>query len=186
MPFDNVRLVVFLWVTAWLAYVSRASLLVPRSHGFYRFLAWEAILALALLNVDGWFREPFSWHQLISWFLLMASLLLVIYGALLLRHVGRPSSQRDDLPLFLFEKTTNLVTVGAYRYIRHPMYSSLLFLAWGIFFKAPSWIGGLLALASTLSLVIAARMEEVENVHFFGDVYREYMKRTKMFIPFLF
>ena len=113
MPFDNVRLVVFLWVTAWLAYVSRASLLVPRSHGFYRFLAWEAILALALLNVDGWFREPFSWHQLISWFLLMASLLLVIYGALLLRHVGRPSSQRDDLPLFLFEKTTNLVTVGA-------------------------------------------------------------------------
>ena len=66
------------------------------------------------------------------------------------------------------------------------MYSSLLFLAWGIFFKAPSWIGGLLALASTLSLVIAARMEEVENVHFFGDVYREYMKRTKMFIPFLF
>jgi protein-S-isoprenylcysteine O-methyltransferase Ste14 len=47
------------------------------------------------------------------------------------------------------EKTTILVTTGAYRYIRHPLYSSLLFLAWGIFFKAPSWPGGLLALAAT-------------------------------------
>jgi protein-S-isoprenylcysteine O-methyltransferase Ste14 len=186
MSLDSIRVVVFLWVTVWFAYVSRASLAVPHSHGFYRFLAWEAILALALLNVDGWFHEPFSWHQLISWLLLIVSLFLVIYGVLLLRYIGRPSSQRDDPPLFVFEKTTNLVTVGVYRYIRHPMYSSLLFLAWGIFFKAPSWVGGLLALASTLFLVTAARIEEAENMGFFGEGYREYMRRTKMFIPFLF
>jgi pimeloyl-ACP methyl ester carboxylesterase len=29
-------------------YVSRASLLAPRSHGFYRFFAWEMILALPI------------------------------------------------------------------------------------------------------------------------------------------
>jgi protein-S-isoprenylcysteine O-methyltransferase Ste14 len=166
--------------------VSRASLTVPRSHGFYRFFAWEAILALALLNIDVWFREPFSWHQLISWPLLAISAFLVIAGMRLLSQMGKPDVQRDDVPLVAFEKTTTLVTAGIYRYIRHPLYSSLLFLAWGIFFKGPSWPGGLLALAATLFLVAAARVEEAENVRFFGEAYREYMKQTKMFVPFLF
>jgi len=181
-----VKVVVFLAATAGLAYVSRASLLAPRSHGFYRFFAWEAILALVLLNVDAWFRDPFSWHQILSWFLLLVSLFLVLHGVHLLRRIGRPDKQRDDATLVGFERTSTLVTVGAYRYIRHPLYSSLLFLAWGVFFKAPSWIGALLASAATLFLVVTARMEEAENARFFGPAYEAYMKRSKMFVPYLF
>jgi protein-S-isoprenylcysteine O-methyltransferase Ste14 len=181
---------VFVLGTAGLVYVSRDSLLVGRSrfrpHGFYRFLAWEAILALGLLNLDVWFHDPFTWHQIISWCLLMASAFLVIYGAILLMQLGRQDPARDDVPLVSIEKTTTLVTVGIYRYIRHPMYSSLLFLAWGVFFKAPSWIGSLLAMAATLALVVTARVEEAEDIRFFGAAYEEYMKRTKRFIPFLF
>jgi hypothetical protein len=63
------RLIVFAVCSACLIYVSRASLRVPRSHGFYRFFAWEFILALILLNVDRWFHEPFSAHQIASWLL---------------------------------------------------------------------------------------------------------------------
>jgi protein-S-isoprenylcysteine O-methyltransferase Ste14 len=180
------RWVVFLLGTLGLAYVSRASLAAPRSHGFPRFFAWEAILALALLNVDVWFRGPLSWHQLISWSLLVIAAVLVIHGALLLRHMGKPDARRDETPLVGLEKTTALVTSGVYRYIRHPLYSSLLFLGWGIFFKAPSWPGGLLGLAATLFLVATARIEEAEDVRFFGEAYRQYMERTKRFIPFLF
>jgi protein-S-isoprenylcysteine O-methyltransferase Ste14 len=181
-----IKLLVFLVATVGLVYVSRASLVVPRSHGFYRFFAWVIILALALLNVDRWFHTPLSWHQLVSWFLLLVSLYLAVHGVRLLQLIGQPDAQRDETPMIGFEKTTTLVTVGAYRYIRHPLYSSLLFLAWGIFFKLPSWTGGLLALAATLFLVATARTEEAENVRFFGDVYREYMKRTRLFIPYLF
>jgi protein-S-isoprenylcysteine O-methyltransferase Ste14 len=169
-----------------LAYLSRASLAVPGSHGFFRFFAWLAILGLALLNVDVWFRAPASWHQLVSWPLLVFSAVLAIVGVRLLRQRGAPDARRDDVPLVAFEKTTTLVTTGAYRYIRHPLYSSLLFLAWGIFFKAPSWLGGLLALAATLFLVATARVEEAENLRYFGEQYKEYMQRTKMFVPFLF
>jgi protein-S-isoprenylcysteine O-methyltransferase Ste14 len=181
-----IKVACFLLGTGCLVYVSRASLAVPGSHGFYRFFAWEAILGLALLNIDVWFRDPFSWHQLISWPLLILSAFLVIAGVRLLRQRGKPDAQRDDVALVAFEKTTTLVTTGAYRYIRHPLYSSLLFLAWGIFFKAPSWLGGLLAVTATLSLVATARIEEAENQRFFGEVYRAYMKQTRMFIPFLF
>ena len=181
-----IKWIVFVVATAGIVYVSRASLLAPRSHGFYRFFAWEIILVLALVNLDHWFRDPFSWYQLISWPLLVISAFLLILGVRLLRQRGKPNPQRDDAPLVGLEKTTELVTTGIYRYIRHPLYSSLLFLAWGIFFKRPSWLGGLLALAATLLLVATARIEEAENIRYFGPSYEDYRQRSRMFIPFLF
>ena len=180
------KVVVFVLVTAGLVYVSRASLRDPRSHGFTRFLAWEVLLVLILLNVDAWFRDPFSWRQLISWCLLLVSLFLVIHGVWLLRRLGEPDEGRDDAGLVGFERTTKLVTAGAYRYIRHPLYSSLLFLGWGVFFKLPSPAGAVLALAAMLLLVVTARIEERENARYFGPAYDAYLKRTKMFVPFLF
>ena len=180
-----VKVALFVAGTLVLAYVSRTSLVSPCSHGFFRFFAWEAILALALLNVGVWFRDPFAWHQLVSWTMLLLSLFLVVHGVRLLRMIGLPDDQRDATSLVAFEKTTRLVTVGVYRYIRHPLYSSLLFLAWGIFLKDPSWPGGLLALAASLFLVATARAEEAEDLRFFGETYQEYMQETKMFIPFL-
>ena len=170
-----------------IAYLSRASLRTPRSHGFYRFFAWELILGLLLLNLPSWFKDPFSIHQIISWLLLIVSLVLVQHGVSLLRLIGKPDAQRqDDGTLLGIEKTSTLVKVGAYRYIRHPLYSSLLFLAWGAFFKSPSWVEGVLALAATAFLVATARVEEAENVRFFGEAYQTYMQQTKMFIPFVF
>jgi protein-S-isoprenylcysteine O-methyltransferase Ste14 len=179
-------LVVFVVGSAIIVYVSRASLLAPRSHGFYRFFAWETILALTVLNLDHWFDNPFAWHQLVSWFLLIVSLFPVIHGVRRLKQMGEQNAQRDDAPMLEFEKTTTIVTAGAYRYIRHPLYSSLLFLAWGVAFKVPSWLNGLLAVVVTLFLVATAKAEEVEDIRFFGAPYQEYMKKTKMFIPFLF
>jgi len=180
------KLIIFVVASTGIAYVSRASLRAPRSHGFYRFFAWELILALVLLNVDYWFRHPLSAHQIISWLMLILSAFLVVHGIHLLRKIGKPDNQRnEDGPTIGFEKTTALIITGAYKYIRHPLYSSLLFLAWGVFFKAPSWPGGILALAATIFLVATARVEEAENIRFFGPAYRAYMKHTKMFIPFL-
>lgn len=182
------KLILFLLATAGLGWVSRASLARPRSHGFCRFFAWEAIVALLLLVADSWFADPLSWHQLISWPLLTISAFLAIHAVYLLRRLGRPDTSddgHDDGVRIGFERTTSLVTAGVYRWIRHPLYSSLLFLAWGAFFKAPSWPGGLLAPAATLLLVATARAEEVENARFFGPAYEEYKRRTKMFIPFL-
>ncbi len=177
---------VFIAGSAVIVYVSRASLLAPRSHGFYRFFGWETILGLTVLNLERWFTHPFAWYQLVSWFLLIFSIFPVIHGVRLLRQMGKQNTQRNDSPMLEFEKTTTIVTAGAYRYIRHPLYSSLLFLAWGIAFKSPGWLNMLLALIATAFLVATARTEEAEDVRFFGSAYREYMQRTRMFIPFLF
>jgi len=180
------NLLVFILISFVIIYLSRVSLKKPDSHGFYRFFAWESILGIVFLNIDVWFVDPWSWHQLISWFLLVLSAFLIVQAVVLLRSRGKPDRIRSDAPLFELEKTTALVEVGAYRYIRHPMYSSLLCLAWGIYFKQPSWAGGFLAISTTVFLLLTAYTEEKENLRYFGAVYSAYMHRTKRFIPFIF
>lgn len=180
--------IIFLVVgTVFLLFVSRASLRAPRSHGFYRFFAWETMLILFLLNVTYWFVNPFAWYQMIAWVLLFLCIVPVVWGTILLRKHGKPVEKREDDPgLLAFEKTTSLVTSGIYRYIRHPLYSSLLLMAWGIFFKIPSLTGGALVAVATGFLFLTAQADEAECVKFFGTAYEEYMKTTKRFIPFLF
>jgi protein-S-isoprenylcysteine O-methyltransferase Ste14 len=177
---------IFLIASGGIIYISRASLRQPGSHGFYRFFAWECLLAMFLLNIAGWFANPWAWYQWVSWILLVISLYLVIQAILLLKQIGAQDARRSDAPMLTFEKTTRLVVIGAYRYIRHPLYASLLFLGWGMFFKSPSWGDGLLAVIVTLFLVATARAEEAENLRFFGAEYGDYMRKTRMFIPMLF
>ena len=179
--------IVFAIATILLVYISRTSLRQPSSHGFYRFFAWECILLLFLLNVEKWFLDPFSWHQLIAWTLLFACLIPLIFGVRSLRERGQPTEERSGDPsLLAFEKTSMLVTTGIYGYIRHPLYSSLLLLAWGIFFKGPNLTGVMLAFVATTFLIATARADEAECIRFFGTEYQEYMQKTRRFIPFLF
>lgn len=179
--------IVFSFLTLFLIYISRASLRSPRSHGFYRFFAWEFMLALFLLNEKFWFQNPFAWYQLIAWTLLIASLIPLAFGVSALRSRGKPTADRESDPsLLAFEKTTILVTSGIYKYIRHPLYSSLFLLTWGFFFKHFSVTGIVLAVTATVFLVFTAKADETECIQFFGPAYNDYMKKTKMFIPYLF
>ena len=180
------KLIAFGVLSVCLIYISWNSLRILRSHGFYRFFAWEIIVALFLLNMDVWFLNPFSWHQLVSWFLLIVCIIPLIFGVHSLTRQGKPSKHREAEPqLVAFEKTTHLVTTGIYHYIRHPLYCSLIFLVWGIFFKIPNCFGTLLAIAATSFLIATAKADETECIHFFGPAYEAYMKQTKMFVPFL-
>ncbi len=179
------KAVIFVFASVGITWVSWPSLKDPRVHGFYRFFAWEAILLLVLFNLNDWFVTPFAWHQLIAWTLLLISLCFVVAGFRLLQR-GQPDEARTDEALLGLEKTTVLVTSGLFAYIRHPLYSSLFFLAWGTFFKRPTLIGGALATMALIALTLTAKIEERENMAYFGDAYSEYMQRTKMFIPFVF
>lgn len=180
------KIILFGLATIGVTWVSRSSLRDVHSHGFYRFFAWEIILIMFLVNVNDWFVDPFGLRQIVSWSLLIVSLVLIYQGVQLFRRKGGLNQERNDPALVGIEKTTELVTTGVYHYIRHPFYSSLLFLGWGILMKNISWIGMLLAVTATILLIITARKEEIENIQYFGEQYREYMERTKMFVPFIF
>jgi protein-S-isoprenylcysteine O-methyltransferase Ste14 len=114
---------------------------------------------------------------------LSASIILAIHGFYLLREIGKPQGAVQGSSDLGFENTANLVIIGAYKYIRHPLYSSLLLIDWGAFFKHTTLLSGSLALGISAFLVATAKAEEKENMTRFGDEYSRYRKTTKMFIP---
>lgn len=171
--------------SAGLGWLSRKPLRQPGSHGFYRFFAWEAILGLVVLNRQEWGAFPDSAHQMAGAILLALSVILALTGLLTLRVFGKPDTRRDDGSFYEFEKTTQLVTGGIFSYIRHPMYTSLLALAWGAWLQDPGLLGALLAVLATIFLWVTARTDERECLAYFGPAYADYMRRTRRFIPFL-
>jgi protein-S-isoprenylcysteine O-methyltransferase Ste14 len=153
------------------------SIRARRFHGIARFFSFESIIILVQLNWRYWFFEPFSLNQIISWILLIGSIPLAVKGFRLLRIVGKPQGQ--------IENTTKLVTVGVYRYIRHPLYASLILVGFGVLFKQVSLWSIVLALVNLGAMILTARIEEGEMVRTFGTEYERYMRQTKMFIPYL-
>lgn len=179
------KVILFVALSIPVIFFSKQSLFDFSSHGFTRFYSWECILALFVINYEKWFKDPFSVRQLISWLLLIVSAWFVTEAAVRLRRARKPGIVRVDEKLFRFEKTTELVTEGIYSYIRHPMYSSLLLLAWGIWLKQPLAATLPLALLASWLLWITSKRDEQECLVWFGDSYREYMTRTKRLIPFV-
>jgi protein-S-isoprenylcysteine O-methyltransferase Ste14 len=153
----------------------RISLKAGRYHGLYRFVSFESILVLFLLNWASWFVDPMSIQQIVSWTLLTMSVVPVILGFRTLQLHGKAQQQ--------FENTRALVTSGIYKYIRHPMYLSLMLLGSGICLKNPGALAVGLGIVNCLALVGTALQEERELKEKFGLEYEAYMKVSKMFIP---
>jgi protein-S-isoprenylcysteine O-methyltransferase Ste14 len=132
---------------------------------------------LIIFNANAWFRNPFSIIQIISWALLFGSIIMATQGFYLLHSIGRPAQGIED--------TTILVTTGIYKYIRHPLYGSLILLAWGVFLKDVSSLPLILAISATIFSVATAIIEERKNLQRFGKEYASYMKSTRRFLPFI-
>jgi protein-S-isoprenylcysteine O-methyltransferase Ste14 len=147
-------------------------------HAVYRFFAFECIVALILLVKGKWFVDPFAFHQFFSWIFLLVSIIFLIVGIRHLIKKGEPDGH--------FENTTKLVSHGIYEYIRHPMYTSLIFLGIGSFIKDMNWYTFLILVVFILFLVLTAKSEEKELVAKFGHEYELYKAQTKMFVPFIF
>ena len=148
-----------------------------RYHGISRFFSFESIFILFLLNYKLWFNDPLSWNQIISWLLLFGSIYPAVAGFLLLKRKGKAVES--------LENTTVLVKSGIYRYIRHPLYFSLLLLGTGIMFKDLGLFQIIAGIINLIAVYITARIEEKEMMPRFGALYTDYMKETKMFIPFI-
>ena len=171
---------IFFLGTLIFAYFSwRYAIVNPRRQGPYRFVVFEGILALALMNDEAWFNAPGSPVQIVSWVVLALSIYLAIAGFTLLRNRGSPQGH--------FEYTTALVTGGVYRFIRHPMYASLLLLATGVALKRPTYWPAIAVYAIVVVAVyFTAKAEEQDTLEGFGAAYAAYMKTSKMFVPCVF
>jgi protein-S-isoprenylcysteine O-methyltransferase Ste14 len=77
-----------------------------------------------------------------------------------------------------------LVTYGIYRFIRHPLYSGIALLLIGAELLMQSYLV-IPYLFLFLGANQQAKWEEQLLIKHFGDQYRDYMKRTKRLLPFI-
>lgn len=80
----------------------------------------------------------------------------------------------------------NLIRFGPYRWIRHPIYASMLCLVWGMGFVATPW---LLFMAATVVFLIGTeirvRIEDRLLTERFGDSFRQYQRSTPAYVPMI-
>jgi len=115
----------------------------------------------------------------------------VIYGGLvlflvscLIRWWGFKGIGKYFNPRVAIYENHRLVTAGAYKKIRHPLYlgSLLSFIAIPMVFN--SWGALMIVLVTTVpALIYRINVEEDLLIRHFGDAYRNYMRDTKKLIP---
>ncbi len=95
------------------------------------------------------------------------------------RHIGRnwgtPMSQKNE---------PELVTSGPYRYVRHPIYTGILFAGAGTA-VALNWVWLIAVALAAAYFIYSAFVEERNLRRQFPDAYPAYRRSTKMLVPFL-
>lgn len=103
-----------------------------------------------------------------------AGLALLVWAALHLRGGTTPSPVPNG--------AADLVTMGPYRYVRHPMYSAVMLAAAGISIRSGSWTIWAVFTGLVLLFQAKARWEEARLDEAFSG-YRHYATETPRFVP---
>lgn len=94
-------------------------------------------------------------------------------------HLGRNWSPRPAV-----KERHELVTTGPYAYVRHPIYTGLILMAFAVALTGSIWGICIFVVAS---LVFTLRIDKEEKIMLglFPNEYPDYRKRTKALIPFI-
>jgi protein-S-isoprenylcysteine O-methyltransferase Ste14 len=87
-------------------------------------------------------------------------------------------------PVLHVREEHTLVTEGPYRWVRHPMYTTMFVFGGGLLLLTANWIiGGPMLVAAVAVVLLRVDREEAVMIEQFGDEYREYMEHTGRFLP---
>lgn len=138
------------------------------------------VAMIAYVINPGWL----SWASLsFPFWLRWTGVIVALVGFTLLQWaqitLGRSWS---DTPRMMKEQA--LITSGPYQFIRHPIYTAFILILGSTVFISSNWLIGLTWAGMTV-LDIASRIsfEESLMLEYFGDQYREYMKKTGRLLP---
>lgn len=82
------------------------------------------------------------------------------------------------------KENASLITTGAYRYIRHPMYFSVLVMMFGVVVSEPTLLSLFIYALLVVTLFLKAQKEETLWIEQSSE-YKTYMQHTKRIIPFI-
>jgi protein-S-isoprenylcysteine O-methyltransferase Ste14 len=115
----------------------------------------------------------------------MLGTIMLIAGAVLRRYCFNALG-KSFTGIVIVSQDQRIVQDGVYRFVRHPSYTAALLMFTGIGLALGSWISlAILFLVHCCLYGIRVAVEEKALLQTLGKPYREYMSRTKRFIPFV-
>lgn len=144
-------------------------------------IATDALWFIVLLQLTGISILPFS-----------QNIYLQIFGAICLvlgtgvcivarQAIGTNWTHGAE---FQVKKHQTLVTHSIYKYIRHPIYTGFFLVVFGAELIANSYLAFLLLVILVPLMAYQTQQEERMLTRHFGEAYKSYMKRSKMFVPY--
>ena len=110
---------------------------------------------------------------------------VLFIAGILLGSNGAVNLGKNLTPLPLPKESATLITTGAYRFVRHPIYSGISFMAFGWGLWLHSWLTIGYALMLFAFFDIKSRLEERLLVEKFPE-YAVYRKHVRKLLPFVY
>ncbi len=139
-------------------------------------------LASFFISFVSWGQFPESWRI----GLFVTGLVVLVGGSLLRRHCWRMlgESFTGDVQA---REGQEIITSGAYRFLRHPSYSAGFLMYAGIGLALGSWASVILMVGGALPIyTYRMKVEEEALLKSIGEPYREFMRTRKRVIPFVY
>ncbi len=138
------------------------------------------VVLLAPRTVPGWPAWSSPWDGLA----LVCGGVLVVAG-LALAGAGVLFLGRNLTPLPRPKESATLVQSGAYALVRHPIYSGLIFMAFGWALLVQGWLTLVYAVVLFAFFDIKSRREERWLAEKFAD-YAAYQRRVRKLLPWIY
>jgi len=148
------------------------------------YLAVQAGLFLLLAFGPRTCRWAPVWEPAYTWIGTLTGGILFFAGTLL-AVTGAVNLGKNLTPLPDPKENATMVVAGAYRFVRHPIYSGVTFMAFGWGLWLHSWLTTGYALLLFVFLDIKSRREERLLEGKFPE-YAAYRKRVRKLLPFVY
>lgn len=174
-------------VLYWLVTKRKANKEKPKETSFtiqgtlerYIFYAAWIVLGVQLLGLDILTFPHNIFIQTVGFIVSVIGILISILGR---QELGTNWTHAGE---YQIKKNHDLITTGIYRYIRHPIYAGVFLSLIGGELVAESYLVFFFFIISFSAAYYQGKREERILLKHFGKKYEDYMKKTKMFIPFI-
>ena len=169
------------WIVFWVYWLVSAFGVKEGGGGWRRRFPLTGLTALAVILLVRVFRGgSLAVHStalaVVGAIIFVSGIALAVWARVHLgRNWGMPMTEKTE---------PELVTSGPYRYVRHPIYSGLLFAIAGTALVT-NLIGLIIAAVAGGFFFYSASVEEKNLIRTFPAAYPAYRAATKMLIPFV-
>ncbi len=157
----------------------------PQDRGSHTFLGWGIWFAFVAAFYCA-FKVPEATIRSGQIICFWAGMVIMVSGGFLRRYCFRTLGAHFQ-PVVNVVAGQPVIEKGLYRWIRHPSYLAAYFLFLGMGLALANWLSlAVIFLVTSICYGYRIHVEEQALSETLGAPYREYMKRTKRLIPFVF